>query len=121
VGMFFTRIGCLLNGGCSGKPVTGWLGLKLPNQRGVWQRRIPTQALESAWAAVLLVGAIAFRKSMPFPGALFLFVSLGYGMGRIAMEFARERERKSTFSFAHVISVIITLLSVTTLTTYWKQ
>jgi len=38
------------------------------------------------------------------------------------MEFARERKPKaSALSIAHVISIVITLLSVSTLTFYWRQ
>ena len=121
VGMFFTRVGCLLNGCCAGRPSTAWFGFNLPNRKGIWEKRIPTQALESAWAATLLTVAVSVRGFMPFPGALFLVISLGYAAGRILMEFAREREPSSRFSIAHVISVVITLLSVTTLTVYWKQ
>ena len=71
VGMVFTRIGCLLNGCCAGRPSRGWFGFYLPNRDGIWEKRIPTQALEAGWAVILINIAVAVRRSMPFPGALF--------------------------------------------------
>lgn len=122
IGMFFTRIGCLLNGCCAGRPSSGWFSLYLPNRNGSWEKRIPTQALEAGWAAILIIVAVAARRSMPFPGALFLLVSLGYAAGRLLMEFARERKPKASgLSVAHVISIVITLLSISTLTFCWQQ
>ena len=119
IGMFFTRIGCLLNGCCGGKP---WkFGLHLPNAKGVWERRIPTQLMEAAFAAVLLVAALAARRSTPFPGAVFLLTCLGYAAGRLLMDFARDRETTNLFSIARVISIVITLLSISALTFYWQQ
>jgi len=57
IGMFFTRIGCLLNGCCAGRR---WrLGLLVPNADGVWEKRIPTQLMEAAWAALLILAALA--------------------------------------------------------------
>ena len=122
VGMVFTRIGCLLNGCCAGRPSRGWFGFYLPNRDGIWEKRIPTQALEAGWAVILISIAVAVRRSMPFPGALFLLLSLGYAAGRLLMEFARERKPKASgLSIAHVISIVITLLSVSTLIFYWRQ
>jgi phosphatidylglycerol:prolipoprotein diacylglycerol transferase len=120
--MFFTRVGCLLNGCCAGRPSTTWLGLYLPNRGGIWERRIPTQIFESLWAGILLFCAVLMRRSAPFPGAVFLLVSLGYATGRLLMEFARERPQKAHgFSIAHVISLVITLASVSTLAIYWRR
>ncbi len=121
VGMLFTRIGCLLNGCCAGRPCT-WFGLYLPNRDGMWEKRLPTQLFEATWAAVLLICAVLLRRSTPFPGALFLFVSLGYAAGRLLMEFGRERpQNASGLSIAHVISLLISLLSISTLTIYWRN
>lgn len=120
VGMFLTRIGCLLNGCCAGNPTQRWFGIYLPNPRRHWEKRVPTQLLEAGLAAVLLACAVMLRPTVPFPAALFLLVSSGYACGRLVMEFAREREpQKAGFSLVHVISLIICLLSVLTLTIYW--
>lgn len=52
VGMMITRVGCLLNGCCAGRPSDSWLGIYLPNHLGVWEKRIPNQMLEMICAAV---------------------------------------------------------------------
>ena len=67
VGMIPTRIGCLLNGCCSGRPCESWFGLNLPNDRGVWTRRIPMPCLEAALAVILLAGAAAAWRFAPWP------------------------------------------------------
>ena len=122
VGMAFTRIGCLLNGCCGGRRSQSWFALYLPNLRGTWERRIPTQLLESFWAVVLFLVALALRRSTPFPGALFLLVCLGYALGRLLMEGVRERPQKAAgLNVAHVISLTIVLLAVSTLTIYWHK
>ena len=88
-GMILTRVGCLLNGCCGGRP-SPW-GLNLPKRpRGVWTRRIPTQCLEGTWAATLLVGAVLLWDAMPFAGALFAFVVAGYCCGRLVLESLRD-------------------------------
>jgi phosphatidylglycerol---prolipoprotein diacylglyceryl transferase len=120
VGMFFTRIGCLLHGCCAGRPTDFWFGLNLPNTTGVWKRRIPTQLLESAWALSLLAVGLLLRARVPFPGALFVFICLCYAFGRMLMEFARERQRPARLSVAHAFSVGIFLFCAGVLALYWR-
>jgi phosphatidylglycerol---prolipoprotein diacylglyceryl transferase len=93
VGMLFARLGCLLHGCCAGRPAQGWFALYLPNQDGVWRRRLPTQILEMGWTALLFL-AIAFLwwHHRFFPGALFLFLVGGYGLGRLLLEGTREEQ-----------------------------
>jgi phosphatidylglycerol:prolipoprotein diacylglycerol transferase len=120
VGMMFTRVGCLLNGCCAGCSSKAWFSLYLPNRKGVWEKRVPTQILEAVWAVVLLVSAIVIWPRVPFRGGLFLFVAGGYACARLVMEPAREREADAPrLSVAHVVSIITVLLSVSTLTIYW--
>jgi phosphatidylglycerol:prolipoprotein diacylglycerol transferase len=122
VGMIFARIGCLLNGCCGGRPSNGWLGLYLPNHRGVWARRIPTQCLEAGLAAVLLIAAVALWPRLPFPGSLFLLATVGYASGRLALESLRELDPgASRFTIHHGISVILIMVSLAVLAVRWAN
>jgi phosphatidylglycerol---prolipoprotein diacylglyceryl transferase len=117
VGMVFTRVGCFMNGCCAGRPSSSWLALSLPNVRGVWIRRFPTQLLEAAWAATLLVTGVALWPRLPFDGALFLFIASGYALGRLVMESMRELKTASRrFTIHHAISVLIIVSSLVAIT-----
>jgi phosphatidylglycerol:prolipoprotein diacylglycerol transferase len=121
-GMIFARIGCLLNGCCSGRPSNVWFSLYLPNHLGVWERRIPSQCLESGWAAILLVFGILVWRWVPFPGALFLLCAAAYASGRLVLESLREPEPGAArFNIYHGISVAIIFLSVATLAVRWPK
>lgn len=112
VGMIFTRVGCLLNGCCSGRPSTMPGSLYLPNHSGVWKRRIPTQILEAAWAAILLVSSMLIWPRLPFDGALFLFVVAGYAAGRLLLESARDEATSGKgFTVHHAISLLLVAMA----------
>jgi phosphatidylglycerol---prolipoprotein diacylglyceryl transferase len=91
-GMAFTRVGCLLNGCCAGRPTTSRFGLVLPDARGVRLRRIPTQLLEAGLALVLLAGSAALATARPAPGAVFAAALAGYAAGRLVLQPLRERQ-----------------------------
>jgi prolipoprotein diacylglyceryltransferase len=111
VGMIFTRVGCLLNGCCVGRP-SERLGVYLPNSHGVWQKRIPTQVLEGLWALLLVVSSAMIWHLMPFSGALFLYVVAGYALGRLVLESSREHPPgASAFTIHHAISIGMIVLS----------
>lgn len=121
IGMIFTRMGCQLNGCCAGRPVKTF-GLILPNHRGVWQRRVPTQGLEGAFAAVLLFAGLSVWPRLPFPGALFLLMAGAYATGRMVLESARERPAgASAFTVQHGISLFIMIVSFTGLLVLWPS
>jgi prolipoprotein diacylglyceryltransferase len=90
VGLVFTRVGCLLNVCCAGRPTTGPLGVRLPGRDGI-QRRFPTQILEAAWGAVVLGAALLARPALPVSGALFAVVIAAYAAGRLVLEPLREQ------------------------------
>jgi prolipoprotein diacylglyceryl transferase len=90
VGMACTKVGCHLNGCCAGRPTAGLLGMRLRNARGVVARRVPAQLLEGALAAALLAITLPLSARLGFGGALVLTASLGYGVGRYALEGIRE-------------------------------
>lgn len=89
IGLVFTRVGCLMNGCCAGRPTSGPLGVRLPDHRGVWERRIPTPIIEAAWAILVLAGAAIISASRPFAGAVLVFVLAAYGGGRVMLERTR--------------------------------
>lgn len=112
VGMVFTKIGCLLNGCCAGRPASGLFALDLPNERGVRCRRVPSQLLECGLAAALLYGAM-FWKVRPFDGALFLGVVAVYATARIPLGLSRESvDRMGRIDVYNTISVALAVASV---------
>lgn len=90
VGMIFTRVGCLLNGCCGGRPSEGRLALYLPDHDGRWERRYPVQLLELAAAVALLAGAAVIATAPPFPGSIFVFALAGYACVRSVLNPLRE-------------------------------
>jgi prolipoprotein diacylglyceryltransferase len=120
VGMIFTRIGCLLNGCCSGRPSRTWWAIYLPNHEGMWTTRVPTQCLEALLAAALLAASAASWHLMPFPGALFACIAAGYGAGRLVLESTREQPIARAFTLQHAISLVVMLSSMAVLAAYWR-
>lgn len=96
VGTIFTRFGCLTTGCCGGRETRHWIGVDLPDHAGVWRRRVPTQLLEAAWAALVLVVALAVRPQLDNAGALFGLVVALYGAGRVLLERQRESDEQRT-------------------------
>jgi phosphatidylglycerol---prolipoprotein diacylglyceryl transferase len=90
LGLVFTRIGCVMHGCCAGRATSGRLGVWLPDHCGVWQRRIPTQLLEAAWAAAVLAGASLAYAARPSAGATFFGALAAYAAGRLLLEPTRE-------------------------------
>ncbi len=107
-GMIFTKVGCLLNGCCAGKPTLGPWALNLPNHQGVWCRRMPSQLLEALWAALILLGLVGLWTRSPFDGALFLYTVGTYSLGRFWLESTREDvDSLGTLSLHRTISVAL--------------
>jgi prolipoprotein diacylglyceryltransferase len=120
--LIFGRIGCLMHGCCSGRPSSGPFTLELPNQIGIWRRRFPTQLLESAWALLLLLGAIGLSRRAPFPGAVFLAAIAAYGMGRIALEPLREQQdRYRGMNFQQGIAAGLITVALISLVVLWLR
>ena len=107
LGMVFTRVGCLLNGCCSGRPTSAWFGLNLPDHRGVWRRRIPTQLLELLWAATLLGAAAMMRDRAPFAGAIFCSAVVAYGVARLVLEPLRDNSTGRNTGVMQVTSILL--------------
>ena len=120
LGMAFTRIGCFLNGCCGGRPSDAWFTLSLPDHHGIWQRRIPTQLMEMAFALILFGAALALRSTAPFPGAIFCLVLAGYALGRWYLESLREDETGGRDKTAmQVTSILLVIAALAGLALVW--
>lgn len=119
-GMIFGKVGCLLNGCCAGCPAAGRFAMYLPDLRGVWCPRVPTQLLEAGLAATLLGVSIALRDYFPFDGALFLSVVAAYSAGRYGLESIKAKSI-AVLKLQRSISVILLATSVTTLLVLWRR
>lgn len=108
-GMVVARFGCLMHGCCAGRATAGPLGVRLPDHRGVWRRRYPSQLLEAAWAAVLLGAVLAMGEQLSFAGARFAFVTGAYAAGRIVLETTREQDGRTASRVNHALSIALVL------------
>jgi len=119
-GMIPTRIGCLLNGCCCGRPTSNGMAVPLPNVRGIWKRRLPLQLYEAAWAVVLLIGALVLWPARPFDGSVFLATAAGYGAARLVFEPLREQsDRLGQLRVSSVISVGLVAGGLSALALFW--
>lgn len=107
VAMVFTRVGCLLNGCCSGRASSGRIGLWLPDHAGHWQRRHPVQILEMAAAVVLMVGAVALLALGAPRGVIFISGLAGYGSVRLAVDRLRERPEPTVATHSVALTIFV--------------
>jgi prolipoprotein diacylglyceryl transferase len=119
LGMVFTRVGCLLNGCCSGRPTSAWFGFNLPDHRGIWRRRIPTQILEMMWAAIILSTAILMWDHKPSAGAIFCLGVVAYGTGRFLIEPLRDREISRDSAILQITSLLLAATALAGIAFVW--
>jgi phosphatidylglycerol:prolipoprotein diacylglycerol transferase len=121
-GMIFTKVGCLLNGCCAGRPTKSRFSLYLPDLQGIWRRRVPTQLLEAGLAAVILLGLMALWNRRPFNGALFLYTVAAYSLGRWWLESTRDDiETVGPFSLHRTIAGVLLAACLTILVLMWPH
>jgi phosphatidylglycerol:prolipoprotein diacylglycerol transferase len=121
LGMMFTRIGCLLNGCCAGKPSNGWYAVNLPDHRGIWRRRIPTQLLEMLWAAALLGGVTLIYNGEFIAGAVFCSALLVYAAGRCFLETLREHSTDRDATAMQITSAVLGIAAMIGLVLIWPH
>jgi phosphatidylglycerol:prolipoprotein diacylglycerol transferase len=122
IGMICTKVGCFLNGCCGGRPTTSRLALYLPDYRGIWRRRVPTQLLEAGLAAMILLGLVGLWNRRPFVGALYLYTVAAYSLGRWWLESTREDiEALGPLSLHRTISAVLAAACLTSLVLMWPR
>ena len=120
LGMVFTRIGCLLNGCCSGRPTTAWFGLNLTDHRGISRRRIPTQILEMSWAAAIFGAALLWDRKFP-AGATFCMAVVAYGTGRFLLEPLRDRDVSRDTLVLRITSLLLVAIASAGIIIVWSR
>ncbi len=83
----FGRIGCFLNGCCSGKICRLPWAVRFPEFPYAVH---PTQLYEALYDIILFAFFVQRRKQIRFEGEIGLLYFLLYGMGRFVIEFLRE-------------------------------
>jgi phosphatidylglycerol:prolipoprotein diacylglycerol transferase len=98
------RIGCLLNGCCYGKLISGW--------------RIPTQACSSLLLLCLFIFLRARLDSRKFAGQVFYLYLILYSAGRIVMEFLRGDSQAFLMglTFSQAVSAVIFIIALSAYT-----
>lgn len=120
IGMIVTRAGCLLNGCCAGRPSHRWFAVNLPDDRGVWTRRVPNQLFEAAWGLIVLVAATQVWAAGLFAGAVMLSAIGTYGLGRLLMEGLRDvQARVGGVAVNQAISVVLMTIAVAGFSAAW--
>lgn len=89
-GLVVAKGGCLLNGCCHGRPTDHRLGVNLPDGRGAWCRRFPSQPMEMAWAAVVLLLMLMWRSASPPAGAVASAAIALQPAGRLVLQRLRD-------------------------------
>jgi len=97
LGIFFTRIGCFLNGCCFGQPCSGPLGVVFPQESlAGWvypnTPLHPTQLYNSIGGLVILGLLLYLERYRRFPGFTVFLTLIFYGLLRLIVDFYRYFE-----------------------------
>jgi phosphatidylglycerol:prolipoprotein diacylglycerol transferase len=121
LGQAIGRLGCLAAGCCGGRATDSWLGMYLPDTRGVWLMRYPTQLMHSAASLLIFLGLVALeryglRRSdkppgsriWPFDGFIFLLFVVLFFFQRFVIAFFREEPAPviGPLSWMHLHAII---------------
>lgn len=88
--LFFSRIGCLLNGCCYGRETTGFGGMYLPGAYGEWAYRYPTQIMLMLLDLGLFIWLWSIRKRKPYEGCLTIYFLIPFSIGRLVIDSLRD-------------------------------
>jgi len=113
------RVGCFATGCCYGRPTESWLGLYLPDSRGMWTVRYPTQLMALGANLLIFAALIALERrwaqeptgtrGLPFDGLTALLFFGLYSIKRFVLAYARQAgafPMVGPFSWMHVSALI---------------
>lgn len=106
-GIAIAKGGCLLNGCCYGHETDHWCGVDLPDDRGLWRRRFPSQLMEMAWAAAVLLLMLAWRSASPPSGLVACAALALHPAGRIFLQKLRDEGPDEDAAVGKTCAVLI--------------
>jgi phosphatidylglycerol:prolipoprotein diacylglycerol transferase len=107
-GIAVAKGGCLLNGCCYGHVTDHWCAVDLPDDRGVWRRRFPSQLVEMAWAAVVLLLMLALRGLSPPAGLVACAALALHSAGRVLLQKLRDEGAAEDAAVAKTSLALVT-------------
>lgn len=119
LGQAIGRLGCFAAGCCHGRVTDSWLGMYLPDSRGEWAVRYPTQLMSATIDLLIFLGLWALERYTQrkegasvrpwwfFDGLLFLVFLDLYCLKRLLIEFLRGGAALiyGAVSWVHIFSV----------------
>ena len=123
LGIFFTRIGCFLNGCCFGIPTELPIGVHFPRDCAAGYSPIghlpllPTQLIASLFG-LLLFFYLEARRKKAHHGELFGTILFAYGVFRFVIDLVRYYENSANFLTNQVVSIGIAIVGAIIL---WKS
>lgn len=136
LGIFFTRIGCFLNGCCHGKVCNlPWpLGISYPKDSILYSSQLgqkiitsdashtvsvyATQLYESFWGLIIFIFLSIYWKKRKFEGEVFFICSIMYAVGRFFIEFFRGDPVRGVniwgtgLSTSQIVSILLFCVSI---------
>jgi phosphatidylglycerol:prolipoprotein diacylglycerol transferase len=120
-GIFFTRIGCFLNGCCYGHASSCSIGVTFPKDSpaGFYQNSIhsqciyPSQLFESIGGLIIAIIILIVGKRKTFPGFRFYLTGLLYAILRFANDFTRfytPQEKIGSLSHNQIICIVFFII-----------
>ena len=114
IGIFFTRIGCFLNGCCYGAPSLHGVSFPADSPAGAYQVSMhacglqPSQLYESVGGLLLMSLVLLSERRFKFKGSSFYVIGVGYAVLRFAVDLTRfysPGERLWTLSHNQILCV----------------
>ena len=121
LGLFFTRIGCFLNGCCFGQPSGLPWAIRFPNECVAGASPVggqalhPTQLYESAFGLALFFFLNKRLGKSRHKGAVFSQFLIFYGGFRFGIDFIRYYENNANFWINQVIAIGLVIVGLTLL------
>jgi len=110
LGLAMARLGCLAAGCCHGRPTDSWLGMRLPDEFGVWTVRYPTQLMSAAANLLTFIVVVVAERLRREPPALHPQRGASGSAERLGARRSSGSEARGTWPFDGFLALLILIL-----------